>query len=95
MISKSREGSYLQIDDRASGGAYREVGLHKCGHCPIQLNPFRKNHVWCSGCDQYLCVFCSMPENRIKCEPVDKVFDDALSALSKGRPLILPDRFTR
>jgi len=83
------------VDNRHSGGKLVEVSTKTCAHCQRQviMNPNRvRDRKWCFKCDKYIC---DDPACSIECVPIDKIFEDALEARVKERPLILPERFTK
>jgi hypothetical protein len=90
----TREGGYLLVDNRASGGGYTETKTRRCSHCQkmVLLHPERQRpRNWCMKCDSYIC---DTPACNIECVPIDKILDQAYDAAAKGVTYAMPRRFT-
>lgn len=92
---KGRPTVFSMVDNRNSGGGLLEMDVRNCPHCErdVILNPDRtrpRNH--CYKCDAYIC---DAIECRLECVPFKKVVAEAFDAASKGKPLVLPARFSK
>lgn len=62
IITQPTSLGYLQLDNRAAGGANFEVATYTCTHCEsvVVLNPERtRERFKCRGCNHLICDGCA------------------------------------
>ena len=79
----------LIIDDRLSGGEYREMATLTCAHCNrvVVLNPQRtRERGYCAKCHAYVCdsVGCNA-----ECNPIEQGVELALKHTDSGEAFLL------
>jgi hypothetical protein len=63
IITHPTNLGYLQVDDRAAGGANVEMATYTCTHCEgvVFMNPERKRERYtCRGCNHLICDGCAV-----------------------------------
>lgn len=82
-----KDGGYLMIDDRASGGGLLEGATYTCNHCNAivvkNAERTRERHV-CRGCGRVICDVCAeIRATTLQCVPMEQVIDETLTAAEK------------
>ena len=94
MTSKEQRAGYLLIDNRFAPPElgivpFLETATHTCSHCHRQI-PKKPEIGYCCKCDAYLCDRCAVEATVTgECRPIAKVFDELLTAETRGTPLPL------
>jgi hypothetical protein len=82
-----RDGGYLLVDNRVSGGPVHEAATSTCTHCQriIILNPLRmRERHYCRKCDHLICDACALlMKIGHPCRPMKQILDELQERMVK------------
>jgi hypothetical protein len=88
IVTQTTALGYIDLDNRAGGGARLEAATYTCTHCEsvVVLNPARKRERYtCRGCNHMICDGCAvLRTNGAPCATYAQKLDELYERESRG-----------